>query len=384
MSVPAPLSALRRTLLLLLLAGFGLLLYVALIEVVGAVTVHDWQADFFGRSGFLLLNIWLPWCLMGPVLVWWMRRHPIRPPRWGRDVLHYIGIFLLTSFVHLAAIAFRYHYAIAPHKPEMASYAGWQHMGHFLIGDAVLLFDAILFTVFVASFNLARFFAELQGQTLQAERLQASLQQAQLQTLQMQVNPHFLFNTLNAISVLVRKQDCAQAVTMLHRLAGFFRRSLDSGARPLVPLAEELDSLNDYLALESLRFADRLHITQHHEPAALGAAIPPLLLQPLVENALRHGLSNRESGGHLHLDSHCDAGQLVLRITDDGEGCDFSSAAIQSRRRDGIGLNNVQDRLRLHFADRASLHTEGRPGAGVTITLRLPISPATHMQPEPA
>lgn len=370
MSLPAPLSALRRTLLLLALAGVGLLLYVVLVEAVGAITVHDWQADFLGRSGFLLLNVWLPWCALGPALVWWMRRYPITPPRWGRDVLRYLLVFLIASLVHLAVIAYRYHYAVAPHSKEMAAYAGWQHMGHFLIGDAVLLFDAILFMVFVASFNLARFFAELQNQTLHAERLQSSLQQAQLQTLQMQVNPHFLFNTLNAISVLVRKQDCSQAETMLHQLAGFFRRSLSAGDRPLVTLADEIDSISHYLALESLRFGSRLRIVQQHDAAALACAVPPLILQPLIENALRHGLAHKENGASLHLDSRCAGAQLILRVRDDGAGCDFSSPQVQ----DGIGLKNVRERLRLHFADRASLHAAGTPGAGVTITLRLPVT----------
>lgn len=377
MSLPITTQSVRNRLLLLLtLIGVGLCLYIVMVEAVGRVTVNEWQPQFLGRVGFLWLNVWLPWCLMGPALVWFIRRYPITPAIWRRRLLQHLGVFLLAVFIHHLVIAYRYHYWEAPHTPSMAAYAGWQHMGHFLIGDNLFLFDAILYIVFVASFNLSDYFWALQQQTLQSANLQSSLQRAQWQMLHMQVQPHFLFNTLNAISVLLRKQDHTQALAMLQSLSRFFRHSLATPAQALIPLSSELQMLDEYLNLEKLRFGDRLQISREIDPQTLPTAVPPFILQPLVENALRHGLAELEGAGTLELRARRVDDCVSIEVSDNGVGCDFTDPGF----KEGIGLQNVRERLELHYGNRVQFLKTGAPGKGARFTLLIPRAPACPPQ----
>jgi two-component system LytT family sensor kinase len=187
--------------------------------------------------------------------------------------------------------------------------------------------------------------------------------EAELRALRAQVNPHFLFNSLNTIADLIVR-DPPRAETMTLRLASVFRHVLAHSTRPLTSVREEMEFLRAYLNIEEVRFGDRLRVEIDVEPGADALEIPSLILQPLVENALKHGLGPKTGPGHLWISARLEAGEICLRVEDDGLG---RLSAV-----DGIGLTNVGERLRTLYADRAGLTFEPREGGGSRVTVRLP------------
>jgi LytS/YehU family sensor histidine kinase len=187
----------------------------------------------------------------------------------------------------------------------------------------------------------------------------------------MQINPHFLFNTLNVISVLVMKQDNAKAGEMIERLSVFFRQTLEESSEQYLPLQQELDVIDQYLAIEELRFGDRLQIRRNFDPEALSALVPVLILQPLVENAIRHGLGEKLDAGVLSLECKRVADRLLIRIIDDGVGCSFST---NTGFTPGIGLSNVQQRLQQMYGNDHVFNLSGETGQGVTVSIEIPFT----------
>ncbi|HET9451054.1 MAG TPA: histidine kinase [Aggregicoccus sp.] len=207
-----------------------------------------------------------------------------------------------------------------------------------------------------------------EGELAQAQ-LATQLAQAQLDALKMQLHPHFLFNTLNAISVLVRKQETACAVRMLTGVSELLRMALHNTGRQRVPLKQELDFLERYLELEQARFQDRLQIYRHIEPATLDAQVPNLLLQPLVENALKHGISQRAAAGRVELWAARRGDRLHLEVRDDGPGLRPGWEA-----GEGIGLANVRARLGQLYGSAHVFLLENHPEGGTRAHLELPFS----------
>nr|WP_228531113.1 MULTISPECIES: histidine kinase [Myxococcaceae] len=209
-----------------------------------------------------------------------------------------------------------------------------------------------------------------EGELAQAQ-LATQLAQAQLDALKMQLHPHFLFNTLNAISVLVRKQDTGAAVRMLTGVSELLRMALHNTGRQHVPLKEELDFLERYLDLEQARFHDRLNVHRRIEAATLDAQVPNLLLQPLVENALKHGIARCSSACTLELSAARRGDWLQLEVRDDGPGlrADWQEGS-------GIGLANVRARLRQLYGDAHRFTLENHPDGGVRAWLEIPFAPA--------
>jgi LytS/YehU family sensor histidine kinase len=200
-----------------------------------------------------------------------------------------------------------------------------------------------------------------QEQTRRAERAQAEATRAQLEALQAQLNPHFLFNALNTIAALVRT-DARAAERTVEDLAHVLRRTLDRAKRARVRLDEELAFVRAYLAVENARFGPRLHVEWAIEEGALACAVPPLTLQPLVENALKHAFAQRIDGGHVHIAAERADGILRLRVQDDGAG-------FANEWREGGGLGNLRGRLDNLYGDAASIEVRNDSGAMVTITL---------------
>jgi two-component system, LytTR family, sensor kinase len=205
-----------------------------------------------------------------------------------------------------------------------------------------------------------------EGELAQAQ-LATQLAHAQLDALKMQLHPHFLFNTLNAISVLVRKQETGAAVRMLTGVSELLRMALHNTGRQHVPLKQELDFLERYLELEQARFQDRLLVQRHIEPAVLDAQVPNLLLQPLVENALKHGIAARAAAGRVELSATRRGDWLHLEVRDDGPGlrAGWDTGA-------GIGLANVRQRLRQLYGDGHLFALENDPAGGVRARVEIP------------
>lgn len=193
---------------------------------------------------------------------------------------------------------------------------------------------------------------------------EVQLAEARIASLREQLQPHLLFNSLNALAELVHA-DPERAEGLLLRLSALLRRALDGGARRRVPLGEEIAFLDDYLAIQGALLGPRLEVDREIDPGALGAAVPPMLLQPLVENAVRHGIATRREGGRLGLRAVRAAAGLHIEVTDDGPGIADGAA-------DGIGLANTRARLAAEYAGRARLVVETRAAGGTRATVQLP------------
>jgi sensor histidine kinase YesM len=211
--------------------------------------------------------------------------------------------------------------------------------------------------------------AELTRQALERERLEKLRAEAELAALQARINPHFLFNTLNSLAALI-PVDPAGAEEMTQRLADCFRYVLRASHGP-VTLEDELAFVEDYLALEKLRFGDRLTVRLEVDPAVRATRVPGLIVQPLVENALKHGLAPLERGGSVRVSAARDDGRVVLSVEDDGRGLGRPAGPTG---REGTGLANVRERLRSAFGDRATLELTPAGAGGALARLVFPVS----------
>ncbi len=205
----------------------------------------------------------------------------------------------------------------------------------------------------------------------QQERL---LLQARMEALQSQINPHFLFNTLNSVASLVRR-DPDSAREMIVKLGNILRRLLRKGDS-FVPLREELEFLDDYLDIEVARFGrDKLKVVKELEPASLEHLVPSMILQPLVENAVKHGFSSTADGGSIYIRSRCAEQRVVIEVEDDGVGMSVTSASAGT----GIGMVNVTERLQVVYGDAAEITIESQPGRGTLVRMVLPMLQAEDM-----
>jgi sensor histidine kinase YesM len=236
----------------------------------------------------------------------------------------------------------------------------------------------------ILSIGFARaYYIRLQDRRLQATELRADLTEARLQALRMQINPHFLFNTLNAIAGLV-EHDPKGVRTMVARLSALLRHTLDSSGRDEVPLSQELDVLSDYLAIMHVRFADRLNVESDIDDDVRTALVPDLILQPLVENAIKHGISQRETPGTVRISARRTGPYLRLTVEDDGDGSGepFAGDGLPDTSK-GIGLQNVRERLeRLYGEDhRMSLRPSTTGGLAAQIWLPYHTEPVDVADP---
>jgi two-component system LytT family sensor kinase len=254
----------------------------------------------------------------------------------------------------------------------------------YLVESAIYLSVVMVVGTELKIFNSVRIQIKLEEQ----ERL---LLQARMAALQNQINPHFLFNTLNSISSLVRF-DPDTAREMILKLATILRRLLHS-ADSFVPLREEVEFIDNYLDIEVVRFGrDKLKVVKDLDPASLEAIVPSMLLQPLVENCIKHGLAPKVEGGSITLRSRVIKSRLVVEVEDNGVGMGSAEALTEADGLGGmgIGMANVAERLKVLYGDAAKMMVESREGGGTLIRLRLPILPnpeelmtATTIAPAP-
>jgi LytS/YehU family sensor histidine kinase len=201
----------------------------------------------------------------------------------------------------------------------------------------------------------------------------AMAHEAQLKMLRYQLNPHFLFNTLNAISTLVLEKNTELANRMVTKLSSFLRYSLDNDPMQKITLEQELQALQLYLDIEKVRFEERLSLEVDIEDAARDALIPSLLLQPLIENAIKYGIARAEGGGHLKISAKVFAGDLLMEVSDDGPGCELVNNAIPDAK--GVGLRNTRERLATLYGQEHSIKLSQTDPHGLTICIRIPFTP---------
>jgi len=211
---------------------------------------------------------------------------------------------------------------------------------------------------------------ETMAQARAVSRAQALAYDAQLKMLHYQINPHFLFNTLNAISTLVLEKRNEQAENMLLRLAGFLRYSLDRQPTELAALTAEMEAQRKYLEIERTRFDDKLKVTFDIEPGLENARLPSLILQPILENAIKYAITPRVEGGSIDVSARRDGEELRITIEDDGPGLPLEG---DSRKRRGVGLANARERLELIYGERAGLIARNREPNGCRVEIWLPL-----------
>ena len=213
---------------------------------------------------------------------------------------------------------------------------------------------------------------------MKLEEQRRLLLEARLDALQRQINPHFLFNTLNSIASLVRmKPELARQMTV--KLANILRALLKDHDS-YVPLSEELSFTDDYLDIEVVRFgAEKLHVEKEIDPRTLGILVPSILLQPLIENSIKHGLQPRLNGGTVTLRSRLEGDRVLIEVADDGVGMGNRPASALNRAGAGIGMKNVQERLEVLYGNQARFSVESNPGRGTLVSIEIPASlPETH------
>jgi two-component system LytT family sensor kinase len=348
--------------------GFGLLLgFWSLVALLQSSEIylkmlshgHSWWHLFLWHW-----VLWALWAVLTPVVLVLARRYPLeRSPRLRHVVLH-AGAAVVLSVLHLlpvtaATIALRPYAPIEEPGPFGREYVllmmGWLHVDF-------LVYWAILGVAYAYDYR-----QRLRERDLRTSQLQAQLARAQLAALQLQIHPHFLFNSLNAVAGLIRKQRTEAALSMLAGLGELLRYVLDSAATPFVPLEKELDFAARYLEIQQVRFSDRLESRLDVAPGLLGAPVPTLILQPLVENAIEHGIA-REGGGAVEIQVREEPSRLRLSVRDNGPG-------LEDPGRDGLGLANTRARLMEIYGAAADIRLDEDEG-GVTVSLTLPIAPA--------
>ena len=206
---------------------------------------------------------------------------------------------------------------------------------------------------------------------IKLEQQKSLLMEARLQALTNQINPHFLFNTLNSVSSLIRTNP-EQARVMILKLSRILRRLLRKHEH-LSPLRDELDFIDDYLSIEQVRYGGKLRFEKHIEPRVMDMLVPSMLLQPLVENCIKHGLSGKVEGGTIVLRARRERAMLLVSVEDDGAG--ISQERLSNLMGSGIGVNNVNERLKVLFGDEGVLRIESQEGQGTCVEIQVPESP---------
>jgi len=325
-----------------------------------------WRAVAFSASEWVFLAALVP-------IAWAMtQRFPLRRPGLGRSIVaHLIGALLLCAGWAAMGIAMRLALGmIAPSESVARQLAGWMLTS--------LPWSVFMYFTIVGCLHAAAYWLEARDREAHADRLAARLAESRLDALRMQLNPHFLFNSLNAVTVLVRDQRTRDATRMLERLGDVLRQVLRTDQPHEVTLAEELRILEQYLAIEQVRFSDRLQVSIAVDEELRTAMVPVFALQPLVENALRHGVASTPGEARVAIRATREGDELVLVVADDGSGADQAVAA-----RGGVGLANTRERLTTLYGARASLGLERPLHGGTVATVRLPLRYEGSPRPRP-
>lgn len=259
----------------------------------------------------------------------------------------------------------------APGMPGL--WTRFLHLATARAQSTIPIYWAIVCVTWVISY-----YQQLRERERRTLELEARLTQANLQTLKTQLQPHFLFNTLNAIASLVRRKPDA-AEDMIGSLSEFLRMNLDAAQQHEVPLRREIEFLDLYLEIQQTRFGERLRIQKEIAPAALDVAVPTLILQPLVENSVRHGIEPRETGGTILIRAARVGDSLRLEVRDDGEG--FFGGGQLVALREGIGLSNTKARLQELYGEGHQFLISPNPDSGLTVTVELPWHVAAGVSP---
>jgi type II secretory pathway pseudopilin PulG len=354
-----------RVPLIILLIGLAL----AVVEGAGLYArslaaghpMHAWHAL---RTG---LGLWLTMTAVTPLPIWMAGRFPFERGRVTlRVALHLLAAIAFVTLHLLLDIGIQTLQGNM--RPEPLVPHLFDLLGNYLATEMVV------YAAVAGAFMFVRTRAESEARAVAAESLRAQLSEARLAALRLQLAPHFLFNTLNAVSTLVLRGDTDASCRSITLLADLLRRVLDESPHAEVTLAEELAFVALYIELQQLRFDDRLDVRWDIDPDARGAMVPRLLLQPIVENAIGHGLGS-ERGGEVALSARRENGDLRLEVSDRAHEPKTAEAGVTRRAHSGIGLVNTRERLATLYGDAHSLDLTVGPW-GAAVCIRIPFRAA--------
>jgi two-component sensor histidine kinase len=314
------------------------------------------------------LATWLPWALATPLIVSLARRYPIIR-----------GTTVRTVAVHLAAFATISIVAEAWSAVLQVLFNPWgnrQPPTFWHTWSTTLLYQILIFLIAYALILTITYLADsrenIARQMTETARLNEELSRAQLAALRRQMEPHFMFNTLNSIAGLVRDHRNDAAVSMIVGLSEFMRRASEDSHRSQVTLAEEVEYLQRYLDIQKVRFGERLQVSVDIPADLLDAQVPNLLLQPLVENAIKHGVAKRVAGGTVRVAGTRGDGSLYLSVYNDGPSFSKDSQTEGA----GVGLANLRTRLQIMHGDASELRMARAGSDGVEVVVTLPLKEA--------
>ena len=349
----------------LLVTEFGLLIGLFLGAIYG-VHLHfmgdegkpiPWAWAFADHGAF-----WVAWGLLSGPIAWLVYRFPIGGKR--RNIFYHLAASAVISPVHSAA-CFLAVFAVAHKNSSMQTFVLYGYLR-----------GMVYYWLIAAGIHALDYYRQYEERALAASQLETQLAQTKLHLLKTQLHPHFLFNTLNSISALLH-EDVELADLMIERLGDFLRLTLDHSTAQEVTLREELEFLNCYLSIEQIRLQERLVTLIDVEPYALDACVPSLILQPIVENAVRHGIAPRASAGRLEIQARHHRSSLLLTVRDDGPGL---GPAVNGKAGKGMGLAITRARLERLYGNRHRFELVNAPEGGLLVTLEIPFQPSNPEQ----
>ena len=332
---------------LAVLAGWTLLVIV--FAVSSSLTYAlNYQPPRWGYTLTMAATEWYVWAALTPPIAWLARRFHLSKQWWRVLVLAAVGLPAAFIKVTLTRVL-----------------RGVTDGGdaYFQISDLAVQY--LIYWAIVLTTHVWLYYQRAQRRELHTSQLEALLAQTRLQMLSMQLQPHFLFNTLNTIAELVHQRPEA-AERMIGGLSHLLRETLHAGLVDRVPLKQELELLDRYVDIQRARFGDRLRVTVAAAESTHVALVPSLLLQPLVENAIKHGIGTTAGAGHIEIAIERVADTLRIEIRDDGRGIGSGSV------REGVGLGNCRSRLHALYGDGGNLQIANRDGGGATVRIVLP------------
>jgi two-component system, LytTR family, sensor kinase len=326
----------------------------------------------FGRpiDGKKVLAIWLLcgycWCAVTPFVLWLARRFSLERGRLLRSIpIHLIAsAFFAVLSLAIFTLVRRALWGI---DGGPASYR--EELHNLVIGEFHT--ELLVYWAIIGIANAIDYYRRYRDRELRASQLEARLVESQLEALRMQLHPHFLFNTLNSISVLMQR-DVEAADRMLLQLSALLRATLARNRQHEIPLRQELEFLEHYLEIEQTRYFDRLTVRMQIDPAALDGLVPQLIFQPLVENAIRHGIGDRESGGLIEISAERLNGRLSLEVRDNGPGI----RKLQAEFAEGVGLANTRARLDHLYGGEGRFEWRNAHEGGLIVAATIPFHTA--------
>jgi two-component system LytT family sensor kinase len=349
---------------------FILALCALIVFLVGAIFLHLRLKglELVSENFIELLPFWLFWAIHTPLILILSRRFSFERTRLIKRLLVYLSVGTVWAMLVQGLPLFLLYIL-----KDLAGYNSAQFSSPFNDWFWSLLPNMLIYWLILSANFIFLYYERYQNEMLKASKLDAQLSNARLQALKMQLHPHFLFNTLHSITALVLKNENRDAVKMINRLSELLRLTLDNIETQVLTLEDEIEFTRRYLEIERIRFHDRLAVEWEIDPQALAAEVPNLILQPLVENAMRHAVDSHSGTSRIQIAAHLQNGRVLMEVRDDGK--DLKKISGQNGAA-GLGLKNTRERLSELYGEDYSFSLSRRENEWTIAQIVIPFFPA--------